>query len=330
MRVVKVLNNSLVLALDEKGQETILMGKGIGYQKSIGYQFQENEIEKVFILKDKEMSRNIIRLASETDSVYFELAKTVIDYAEEVFHMKLMDHIYLSLTDHLSFAAQRVRDGIVLRNFYTMEMKKFNPNEFQVGEYAVTLMNEQLGMEIPFAAQRVRDGIVLRNFYTMEMKKFNPNEFQVGEYAVTLMNEQLGMEIPMDEAGNIAFHFINAQYQHPYNSQNLMIAGTVNDLLDIVKYSFGISYQEDSTAYSRFVTHLRLFAQRLVSRKLLPEDKSDLLYEQIYAVCSEEFGCVEKIQIYVMDKFHQTLSNQENMYLALHIHRVLEEQKNIR
>lgn len=283
MRVVKVLNNSLVLALDEKGQETILMGKGIGYQKSIGYQFQENEIEKVFILKDKEMSRNIIRLASETDSVYFELAKTVIDYAEEVFHMKLMDHIYLSFTDHLSFAAQRVRDGIVLRNFYTMEMKKFNPNEFQVGEYAVTLMNEQLGMEIP-----------------------------------------------MDEAGNIAFHFINAQYQHPYNSQNLMIAGTVNDLLDIVKYSFGISYQEDSTAYSRFVTHLRLFAQRLVSRKLLPEDKSDLLYDQIYAVCSEEFGCVEKIQIYVMDKFHQTLSNQENMYLALHIHRVLEEQKNIR
>ena len=32
MRVVKVLNNSLVLALDEAGQETILMGKGIGYQ----------------------------------------------------------------------------------------------------------------------------------------------------------------------------------------------------------------------------------------------------------------------------------------------------------
>ena len=51
MRVVKVLNNSLVLALDEAGQETILMGKGIGYHKSIGYQFQESEIEKVFVLK---------------------------------------------------------------------------------------------------------------------------------------------------------------------------------------------------------------------------------------------------------------------------------------
>ena len=31
MRVIKVLNNSLVLALDNAGQESILMGKGIGF-----------------------------------------------------------------------------------------------------------------------------------------------------------------------------------------------------------------------------------------------------------------------------------------------------------
>ena len=279
MRVVKVLNNSLVLALDEAGQETILMGKGIGYHKSIGYQFQESEIEKVFVLKDKEVSRSIIRLAAETDAVYFELAKSVIDYAIETFGMKLMDHIYLSLTDHLSFAARRIRDGIVLQNFYTLEMRKFNPNEFQVGEYAVRLMSGQLGMEVP-----------------------------------------------MDEVGNIAFHFINAQYDHPYNSQNLLIASTGKDILDIVKYSFGVTYKEDSTPYSRYVTHVQLFVQRLVSRNQLPDEKSSLLYEQILAVCQKEFECVDKIQIYVTDKFRQKLTSQERMYLALHIHRVLEEQ----
>ena len=36
MRVIKVLNNSLVLALNDEGQEIILMGKGIGFQKTIG------------------------------------------------------------------------------------------------------------------------------------------------------------------------------------------------------------------------------------------------------------------------------------------------------
>lgn len=279
MRVVKVLNNSLVLALDNSGQETILMGKGIGYHKSIGYQFQESEIEKVFVLKDKEISRSIIRLAAETDTVYFELAKAVIDYAIENFGMRLMDHIYLSLTDHLSFAARRIQEGIVLQNFYTLEMKKFNPHEFQIGEYAVRLMSGRLGMEVP-----------------------------------------------LDEAGNIAFHFINAQYDHPYNSQNLLIASTVKDILDIVKYSFSITYHEDSTPYSRYVTHVQLFVQRLVSRNQLPDEKTNLLYEQILAVCEKEFDCVDKIQIYVMEKFRQKLTSQERMYLALHIHRVLEEQ----
>ena len=278
MRVIKVLNKSLVLALDTAGQESILMGKGIGFHKSIGYEFQESEIEKVFVLKDKEVSRNIIRLAAETDSVFFELAKAVIDYAIEQFDMKLMDHIYLSLTDHLSFAARRVREGIVLQNFYTLEMKKFNPQEFQVGEYAVKLMRERLDLEIP-----------------------------------------------VDEAGNIAFHFINAQFNHPYNSQNLLISRTLDAVLDIVKYAFGITYNEDSTSYSRYVTHVRLFAQRLVSRNQLPDEKNSILYEQIHSICQKEFACVEKIQIYVYEQFRQKLSSQEKMYLALHIHRVLEE-----
>ena len=183
----------------------------------------------------------IIRLAAETDSIYFEMAKSVIDYAVENYHMKLMDHIYLSLTDHLSFAARRVREGIVLQNFYTLEMKKFNPQEFQVGEYAVNLMRERLDLEIP-----------------------------------------------ADEAGNIAFHFINAQYDNPSNSQNLIIAHAVSAVLDIVKYTLGLTYNEDSLSYSRYVTHIRLFVQRLVSHNQLPEDTSPLLYDQIAPVCQKE------------------------------------------
>ena len=35
MQVVKVLNNSLILAVNENGEEVILMGKGIGYKKYI-------------------------------------------------------------------------------------------------------------------------------------------------------------------------------------------------------------------------------------------------------------------------------------------------------
>lgn len=253
------------------------MGKGIGFHKASGYEFGPDEVEKVFVLRDRSVTRNIIRLAAETDSVYFEIGKNVIDYAIETFHMKLLDHIYLSLTDHLAFAVRRVEKGIVVPNFYTQDMQQFNPNEYQVGQYALQLVKEQTGAELP-----------------------------------------------KDEAGNIAFHFINAQEDHPYNEKNRKIKQLTEDVLDLVKYYYQLVYDEDSIAYSRYLTHIRLFAQRLVSGQQLPEDESRLLYDQIAQVCTSEFHCVERVDRFVKEQFGVKVTNQEEMYLALHIHRVLE------
>ena len=277
MRVVKVLNNSLVLALDEQGCETILMGKGIGFHKASGYEFGADEVEKVFVLRDRSVARSIIRLAAETDGVFFEMGKNVIDYAKDTFEMKLLDHIYLSLTDHLAFAVRRVEKGILVPNFYTQDMQRFNPNEFQVGHFALKLIREQMGVELPG-----------------------------------------------DEAGNIAFHFINAQEDHPYNEKNRRIWQLTEDVLDVVKYYYQLVYDEDSISYSRYLTHIRLFAQRLVSGQQLPEDSSRLLYDQIAQVCTSEFSCVDRVDRFVRERFGVGLTNQEEMYLALHIHRVLE------
>lgn len=282
MRVVKVLNNSLILALDEDGHEVILMGKGIGYHKAIGYELQKEEIEKVFELRDRNLSRSIIRLAAETEGVYFELAKKIIDYAIEKHRMGLLDHIYLSLTDHLAFAVRRVQEHILIQNFYTLDMRQFNPNEFDVGAYALSLVKEELGVELP-----------------------------------------------EDEAGSIAFHFINAQFDHPFNERNRRIQQVTQDVLSIVQYYYRLIYREDSVTYSRYVTHVRLFAQRLAGGQLLPEEHSDLLYGQIASVCQSEFLCVEKINIYAQERFQTKLTSQEKMYLAIHIHRILEEQNEI-
>ena len=279
--MVKVLNNSLVLALDDQGQETILMGKGIGFHKATGYQFKKDEVEKVFVLKDRSMSRSIIKLAAETDSVYFEIAKHVIDYAIDVYDMKLLDHIYLALVDHLAFAVRRVEQGI----------------------------------EIP-------------NFYTADMRRFNPDEFQLGLYALQLIREECGVTLPEDEAGNIAFHFINAQFNHPYNEKNLQIRQLTSDVLDIVKYFYQLVYPADSVTYTRYVRHVQLFAQRLISGKQLNGDSSHLIYDQIAKVCSSEFRCVEKIGLFVREQFGVEITSQESMYLAMHIHLILEEGRN--
>ena len=63
-----------------------------------------------------------------------------------------------------------------------------------------------------------------------------------------------------------------------------------------MKYYYQLVYDEESIAYSRYLTHIRLFAQRLVSGKQLPEEASRLLYDQIAQVCTSEFSCVAKVK----------------------------------
>lgn len=278
MQVVKVLNNSLVLVLNDMGQEVILMGKGIGYNKSAGYKMKESEIEKIFILKDKDISKNIIQLASEIDSQYFELAEQIITYAIDKYDMKLMEHIYLGLTDHISFAVRRIKNGIEIANFYTENLKIFNPNEFQVGIYACDLIKEKLGVELP-----------------------------------------------IDEASSIAFHFINAQQDNPYSIKNKKITEIVKGILDIVKYNFAIDYNEDSISYTRFVAHLRRFAQKIIAPTPEPKDTNDIIFDNIFEMCYREYYCVRKIGIFIKEKYHTDISKNEELYLTIHIHRILEE-----
>lgn len=278
MQVVKVLNTSVVLAVDKGGGEVILMGKGIGFRRSIGETIEIDGTDKVFVLRDRGVGRDIIRLAAETDAEIFGVAKEIIDYAKNTYHLQLMEHIYLALTDHLSFAVDRVRNGTAFPGFYSLEVKRFYPNEFSIGHYAAALVEQQLGVRLPES-----------------------------------------------ELGNIAFHFINAQKEHGYSGETRKMVGIVRDILEIVKYTFGVSYNEETIAYSRFMTHIQALAQRVLKHQQLCGDIQDLLGSSVKEKCRQELLCAEKIADYIRQQYEILLAEQEKLYLAIHIHRVLEE-----
>ena len=106
MQVVKVLNNSLVLAVNENGEEVILMGKGIGYKKSIGEKIVSSQIEKIFELKDKKLKRDMIRLAIDTKSIYFEIANQIIQYAIDKYEMENIG-LFISFADGSYFLLRK-------------------------------------------------------------------------------------------------------------------------------------------------------------------------------------------------------------------------------
>jgi len=59
----------------------------------------------------------------------------------------------------------------------------------------------------------------------------------------------------------------------------------------------------------------------------LPDEQNDFLYETIVPNCRKEHACVKKIEKYISERFKSNLVASEELYLIIHIHRVLEENK---
>lgn len=45
MLIEKIINNNIVSAVDSKGREVVVMGRGLGFGMKPGRQIQENKIE---------------------------------------------------------------------------------------------------------------------------------------------------------------------------------------------------------------------------------------------------------------------------------------------
>ncbi len=53
MRIKKVINNNILCAIDEKGNELIVTGKGIGIKRFTGELIDQARIEKIYRMEGK-------------------------------------------------------------------------------------------------------------------------------------------------------------------------------------------------------------------------------------------------------------------------------------
>lgn len=146
MRVVKILNVNIVLADREDGKEVIVMGKGIGFKSKPGDTVNEHEIEKVYIVENKDMASDMTALMRETPKEYLILADEIISYAKGVLSRHLSENLYVSLTDHLYMATKRFKSNITIQNRMRWEVQKFYPREYQIGLQALEMIRDKIGI----------------------------------------------------------------------------------------------------------------------------------------------------------------------------------------
>lgn len=148
MIIEKILNNNVLLTRNTKGKEIIVMGKGIGFQKTAGDEVDEHKIDKIFPLAENEFAVKLAELLHELPPAHFEVVNEIVQHANQVLGTELSDNIYVSLTDHISFAIQRKNKGIELKNAMLFEIKRFYKTEFGIGLDALRLIRDMIGVSL--------------------------------------------------------------------------------------------------------------------------------------------------------------------------------------
>ncbi|MEV7281440.1 PRD domain-containing protein [Streptomyces sp. NPDC093111] len=146
--IKKVLNSSVVLAVDERGVERVLLGKGIGYGHKAGEVVPPDAPDQVFVGLGDADRQGLLELLSAIPPDCLELTREVVALAAEA-GLDLDPHIYLALTDHLHFAVVRARQGMRVVNRFSWEMRTLYPRQWAIGLRTVELLRERLGAELP-------------------------------------------------------------------------------------------------------------------------------------------------------------------------------------
>lgn len=273
MKVSQILNNNVAI-VSRGNNEVIVYAKGLAFRKKVGQIIHENEIEKTYVLDSNDMLEHFSYLLSHSDANHITLVNQIIAYGEEKLNEKSNDYLSLTLLDHIEFALKRAAKGQFIRSPLTWEVKKFYPQHFDIGMYALNLINEQ---------------------------------FQ--------------LVFPEDEAVSIALHFVNLQEDKNNLDETIRSMESLRDILSIIQYHFQLKLDEGSMNYMRLMTHLQYFIQRIMTQNSY-EENDLILNEQIKTMYTDSFECVEKIRVYIQQKYASDLTIDEETYLMLHIHRV--------
>ena len=271
--IEKVINNNIISAYEKSGAEVIVMGRGLGFKKKQGEMVPADQISKIFRIKSRTLAEQFKELLANMPLERVRISDEIISHAKDHLKLKLNQSIYVTLTDHINFAIERVSQGI-------------EP----------------------------------QNALLWEIKRFYPQEFQLGIYALELIHDRLGILLPEDEAGFIALHFVNAEYGTDIRDA-VKFPDQMQAIVDIVEHDLGILLDESSLHYERFMTHIKFLIQRIYRKELLSSEDRELslLMQRKYP---REYQCSLKVAEYIMQATGSRLSEEEIMYLSVHIRRV--------
>lgn len=176
-----------------------------------------------------------------------------------------------------------------------------------------------LADHLEFAVQRIKNGVEITNKVYWEIKYSYPIEFETGMYTIELVKNAKNVELPESEAANIAFHIINGSTRKHNQVEEQRAQRIVKNIANIVRYS---QNKMNENTFQRFVTHVKYFAERIVSGNML-NDETDEITDFVKQENLKSYNVLDKIVEYLVNQEATNITREEKAYLLLHLNRLI-------
>lgn len=147
-RIIQSLNNNAALVKNENGEQAVVMGLGITFQKKKGDLIAKDKIENIFSLKNDEVKEKFLTLLKDIPLDFISATYTTINYLVTTYHYPVQEYLYVTLTDHIYCSYQSV-----LKNSYQEsrlpDISSEYPLEYQMAQEALQMFRAKLSVDFP-------------------------------------------------------------------------------------------------------------------------------------------------------------------------------------
>lgn len=182
-----------------------------------------------------------------------------------------------------------------------------------------------LADHIAFAIERAQKGIYVRMPSIYELEISYPVEIEIAKEFVTAIKRNFHVNLPKNEVQGIAMHLINARGDSVLQEKNSYYEEHYEEILQqttaLIEQSFNIRVQKDTFNYARFATHIQYLLKRVYEQNYI-ESSNVQLYEKLREEFQDISACVDRICEYYEQSWSLKLSQEEKLYLIMHVNRV--------
>lgn len=228
---------------------------------------------------------NIERTFYDVDSMYIDLASQIPEVVLNV-AIKVVDMVRMQITEPIS------------------------------SNLVFTLADH-----INFAIERREKGIVITAPLQYDVQNLYTDEYELGLRALKIVNQELKVRLPEEEATNLALHFINAETVTAKQLKNQDNNVLINRIAEIISGYFNLYIDKHSFNYSRFATHLQYLLKRQDSGQGI-KTENNVMYHEMVKQFPDTANCVQQVAAFLTDEANMQLSDEEKLYLMLHVNRL--------